>query len=69
MIMLELFLLIGIITCFLKDSLVVMLSFSLLFFIIIGNIVNFDNLVKRQSRKYILNFENILNVIFCSLNK
>lgn len=41
----------------------------ILLFIIVGNIVYFDNCAKRQTRKCILNFENILNITFSSLSK
>jgi len=37
--------------------------------IIVGNIIYFNNLVRRQTRKYILDFENILNITFCSLSE
>jgi len=36
--------------------------------IIVSNIVNLEDLAGEQSGKSILNFKNILNVIFCSLS-
>jgi len=40
-----------------------------LYSIIVHNIVNFNNYAREQLWKYILDFENILNVVFSSLSE
>ena len=70
MIVFELFILIGMIICFSKRTFGGHVKFQLaLYSLLISNIVDFDDLARRQFGKYILDFENILNDIFSSLSK